>query len=74
MPFGIHKGLTVAYIIDQDPKYLSYIRKRGWVRLSGPVTTLLMWKITGHIKYKLIVDQHDTLSYYMFNDDNKESN
>ena len=68
MPFGAYKGNTVAHVIDTDPNYMITARKRKWVKLSSVATTLLIWKITGHIKYKLTVDEHDTLSYYMFKD------
>ena len=68
MTFGIHKGVTIAHIIDQDPNYLTHTLKRKRIKLSVNARILLSWKITGHIKHKLTVDQHDTLSYYMFND------
>lgn len=73
----MYKGMTVAAVIDFDPQYLTYARKRGWVLLSSGATTILIWKTTGYINYKLakrVLTEADIISYDLFNENDKESN
>ena len=32
LPFGKHKGKTVAYIKESDPKYIEWLKKNNWVK------------------------------------------
>jgi len=45
MPMGIHKGFTIEYLVNHNPNYLLYMRKRGWIKLSTSATTRLLWAI-----------------------------
>jgi len=45
MPQGMYKGYTIGYIIKHNPKYLIYIYKRKYIKLSGKALTLLNWSL-----------------------------
>lgn len=45
MPIGMYKGHSIKSVIDNDPKYLSYMSKRHYIRLTSSVRTLLQWAL-----------------------------